>query len=73
MKIFGLVAIFLIVAVIDIPYIAKKTTGKLKCFAAYGFILITGFSISLLQVIEHAPVSPSKVIQTIVKGIMGDL
>lgn len=73
MKIFGLIAIFLIIVVIDIPYIAKKITGKHRCFAAYGFILITGFIISILQVIERAPVSPSKVIQTIVKGIMGDL
>ncbi len=73
MKIFGLVVTFVIIAAIDIPSMAKKTTGKFKYFVVYGFILIISFAISLLQFVGKAPASPSTFIQNIVKGIMGDM
>lgn len=74
MKIFGLIAAFIILALIDLPVIIKKDKGsKLKYFVVCSIILIIGFIISLLQITGNRPPSPSLFIQIIIKGIMGEI
>lgn len=73
MKVLGLTLIFVLIAIINITSIIKKTTEKVKYIVTYVFILAMSFIVSLLQVVEKSPTSPSKVIETIVKGIIGDI
>ncbi len=73
MKIFGIIAIFIMLIMIDIPTIIKKTSGKLKYLIVYSFIITIGFTISVLQAIEKTPTSPSKAIEFIIKGIIGGM
>jgi NADH:ubiquinone oxidoreductase subunit H len=73
MKIFAIMALFLLLMLVDLPKIIKKTSGKLKYLIVYGFIITLGFTISLLQAIEKAPTSPAKTIEFIVKAIIGGM
>jgi NADH:ubiquinone oxidoreductase subunit H len=72
MVVLGIIAAFIIIALIDIPSIVNKSKNRLKYIVFYAFILAIGFTISLLQVINKAPASPSKVIESIIKGITGE-
>ncbi|MCX7747837.1 MAG: hypothetical protein N2645_13255 [Clostridia bacterium] len=72
MKVIGLVAAFMVIACIDVPSLLKKQDSKVKYLTVYGFIIISGFVISLLQVMNKPPVSPAKVIESIIKGITGE-
>jgi hypothetical protein len=72
MKVIGLIGLFIIITLIDMPAIIKKTEGRWKFLIIYGFIIITGFTISLLQIIKKAPISPSQIIEGIIKGFIGE-
>lgn len=72
MVVLGMIAAFITIALIDIPSIVKKSKHRVKYIGFYAFILVIGFTISLLQVIDKAPVSPAKVIESIIKRIMGE-
>lgn len=64
----GLIAIFVIIILIDIPGILK-TNKKIKTMVIYFFLMAAGFVISLLLIIDKAPTSPSKIIERIVKSV----
>lgn len=72
MVILGVIAIFVTITLIDMPSIVKKSKHRVKYAVFYAFILVIGFTISLMQVMDKAPASPAKVIETIIKGIIGE-
>lgn len=72
MVILGIIAAFITITLIDIPSIVKKSKHRVKYIGLYAFILVIGFTISLLQVIDKAPASPANVIESIIKGIIGE-
>ncbi|QVK18389.1 hypothetical protein KHQ81_01345 [Mycoplasmatota bacterium] len=62
----ALIGVFLLVIIIDISGL-MKTNQRLKTMIVYFTLLTLGFIISLLQVIDKKPVSPSIIIEKIVK------
>lgn len=71
MQIAALIAVYILIVLIDIPSLIPKTSGSKSKVITYCFILIIAFTISLLLLIKKAPTSPSKIIEAIVKDIMG--
>jgi hypothetical protein len=65
----GLIAVFCIVILIDMPGLLK-TNHRIKGMIIYFFLLTTGFTISLLQMMDKAPISPSKIIENMIKFII---
>ncbi len=65
--------VFILIAAIDIPSVMKKKTGKVKYLVLIGLIVIIGFTVSLLQIGGKAPISPSKIIEYLVKVVLGEL
>lgn len=68
--IIGLIAIFCIIFVFDLPSLMKNNNKK-KTIIVYFILLIAAFSISLLQILDKAPMSPSDFIENIVTSIKG--
>lgn len=62
----ALIGVFCIVVLIDLPGLLKTNQRK-KSVILYLFLISMGFIISLLQVIDKTPVSPSIIIEKIVK------
>ncbi|KNY25600.1 hypothetical protein [Pseudobacteroides cellulosolvens] len=73
MDILGVIVMFGTIALIDIPSIVKKSKHRVKYVGFYAFIIGIGFAISLLQVSGKAPASPAKVIESVIKGIIGEV
>ncbi len=72
MDILGIIATFIIITLVDIPSIIKKSKHRVKYIGFYAFIIGIGLTISLIQVMDKAPASPTKVIESIIKGILGE-
>lgn len=68
-KLFGLIAIFSIIVLIDLHGLLKADQ-KVKTIIVYSFLIITGFTISFLQLIDRMPVSPAVIIENIVKSVI---
>jgi hypothetical protein len=67
--IIGLIAIFSVIGFIDLPGLLK-TNQRVKTMIVYFFLLAAGLTISILQLLEKAPVSPAKIIEKMVKFIV---
>ncbi|MBS4539332.1 hypothetical protein GOQ27_12725 [Clostridium sp. D2Q-11] len=67
--ILGLIVIFLILIIIDIPYILKKKSAN-RILIVYSLLMIVGFTMSLLQIIDKIPKSPVVLIEKIVTAII---
>jgi len=67
--IIGLIAIFGVVVLIDLPGLLK-TNQRAKTMIVYFFLLSAGLTISILQLLDKAPVSPAKVIEKMVKFVV---
>ncbi|MBS4534757.1 hypothetical protein GOQ29_03905 [Clostridium sp. D2Q-14] len=63
-----LIVIFFIVIAIDMPYIKKKSSKRI--FTIYFSLIVIGFIMSLLQIIDKAPESPVVLIEKIVRYIV---
>lgn len=70
MMVVGLIFAFVILVLIDLPTLLKAN-HRMKTIIVYTVLMITGFTISLLLVIGKKPVSPSQIIEKIVKGLIG--
>ncbi len=68
MEIIGLIVVYVLIIVYDIPSILKLKR-VLVHLIVYICILLSGFVISLLQIIEKPPISPSVIIENIVKSV----
>ncbi|WP_028308812.1 hypothetical protein [Desulfitibacter alkalitolerans] len=68
--IIGLIAIFSVIVFIDLPGLLKKTNQRAKTMIVYFFLLAAGLTISIMQLLEKAPVSPAKIIEKMVKLII---
>ena len=66
MKIFGLISIFIVIGLYETQNIIKMKQ-KAKNLIVFSIILTSAFIISLLQVLDKSPISPSKMIEIIVK------
>ena len=67
--IIGLIAIFGVVVLIDLPGLLK-TNQRAKTMIVYFFLLAAGLTISILQILGKAPVSPAKIIEKMVKFVV---
>ena len=65
----GLVVIFIVVFLIDYSSLLNTNKNK-KMLITYAFLMILGFTISLLQIIDKAPPSPAIIIESIVNSII---
>jgi len=65
----GLIAAYIGIIIIDLPVILRCNKIK-KTTIIYFCILLIGFILSLLQVIDQAPPSPSDVIAKILDSII---
>ena len=70
MKIFGLIVAFLMIALLDIPYLSNQKNNKFKYILTYAFIIVIGFIMSLLQIIKKVPPSPNKIIESLIKSFL---
>lgn len=64
----GLIVIFCILVLIDLP-VLLKTNNRKKTAVIYIFLMALGFTIGLLQVLGNPPPSPSRIIENIIKSI----
>lgn len=64
-----LIAIFGVVVLIDLPGLLK-TNQRANTMIVYFFLLSAGLTISILQLLDKAPVSPAKVIEKMVKFVV---
>ncbi len=62
----ALIIVFILIIMVDISGLIK-TNKRLKTMIVYFSLITMGFVISLLQVIDKKPVSPSVIIEKIVK------
>ncbi len=70
MKVIAVIATFVVISMIDIPDLIKEKNDRIKRISLYSFFFIAGLTISILLVVEKAPISPSVIIEMIVKNIM---
>ena len=63
----GLICIFIVVILVDYPSLTKADK---KTNSTYFLLLILGFTISVLQIIDKAPPSPAIIIEEIVRTIV---
>jgi len=66
----GLMAIYLLILLIDLAALIENRS-KIKTLAAYCILMVIGFTISLLQIIDKAPPSPILIIEKAVKIVSG--
>ena len=65
----GLIVAFSIVVLIDLPGL-YKANNKRTTALAYFFLLVTGFVICLLLVMDKVPTSPAIIIEKMVKFVL---
>lgn len=70
MMVAGLISAFVIIILIDLPALLKAN-NRMKTIIVYSALIVAGFTISLLLVIGKKPISPSQIIEKIVKGLIG--
>ncbi|WP_425447973.1 hypothetical protein [Dethiothermospora halolimnae] len=66
--IIGLIVLFIIAIIIGLPYILKTNKPK-RTAIVYSCLIVIGFVMSLLQIIDKMPPSPVILIEKIVKGV----
>lgn len=66
----GLIIGYCVIISIDLP-ILMKTNNKKKTLIVYTFILLSAFILSILLIIDKAPISPTIIIENIIKQIIG--
>ncbi len=64
-----LIVAFIVVAIIDSRTIINKKLES-KTLFIYSFLLVVGFTINLLVVIDKAPTSPAVLIESLIKLIL---
>ncbi|MCG8515406.1 MAG: hypothetical protein MI740_14805 [Halanaerobiales bacterium] len=70
--VFLLILAFIMIVLIDLRELLK-TDHRIKTMLIYFFLLSVGFTISLLQIIDRAPTSPTVIIEKVVNSILGGL
>ena len=70
--VFLLILAFIVIVLIDLRELLK-TDHRIKTMLIYFFLLSVGFTISLLQIIDRAPTSPTVIIEKVVNSILGGL
>jgi hypothetical protein len=68
----GLVVIFILIVIFDLKDILKKSKDIKKYILIYFVIIMLGLTLSILQIIDKPPVSPSKVIESVIKTVVGE-
>lgn len=68
MQIIGLVIIYLVIVLIDLPLIRKKSSRRLRYILSYSITASLGFIVGLLQIIDRLPISLARVIEVIITG-----
>lgn len=69
-RVAGVIAAFLSIILLDIPTLLKTNKRK-KTAIIYFALILVGFTISFLLVLDKAPTSPSVLIEDIIKNISG--
>ncbi len=70
MVVLGVIGAYLLVGVITIFDISRENNYRIVYILVSSIFFIAGLTISILQVIGKAPVSPAKVIESIIKSVM---
>jgi len=61
----GLIVIFGILLLIDLPYVMKN--HPLKVLTVYSILMVIGFALSLMLVMDIHVTSPSQLIESIIR------
>jgi hypothetical protein len=69
MAILALISVYILILAYDTPSILKLKKASLHMIL-YFTISFIGFVVSLLQIIDKPPISPSKIIENIVKAVV---
>lgn len=70
MRAIWVIIVFIFITVIDIPAMLKEKEHRARYIFINSFFILTGLTVSILQVIGQTPVSPAKVIEIIIKSII---
>ncbi|HHV64123.1 MAG TPA: hypothetical protein GXX46_03485 [Peptococcaceae bacterium] len=67
-----LVIIAIIMVLLDLPGLLKiEKKNKIKVLISYFLLLLTGFTLGLLLILEREPVSPTVIIERMLNLILG--
>ncbi|MGS0765244.1 hypothetical protein [Syntrophomonas curvata] len=64
MMVIGLILVFAILMLIDIPYLLKNQSFKI--ILAYSFLMTLGLALSLILALDISITTPSQIIESIV-------
>lgn len=67
--VFQLILIYFIIILIDIKDLSKAD-NRIKSTTIYWILIVVGFIISLLQIIEKTPTSPAIIIGKLIKPVL---
>lgn len=70
MDVIGVIFIFIVIISINLKDIVMESKNNNNYAKVYFIIIAIGLTISILQVIDKAPVSPSKIIESIVNKVV---
>lgn len=70
MDVIGVIFIFIVIISINLKDIVMESKNNKNYAKVYFIIIAIGLTISILQVIDKAPISPSKIIETIVNKVV---
>jgi len=69
--VYQIIAVFLIIAFIDIRDLLQVKSNKIVAFLVYGLLFFSGALLSYLLAIDKAPISPAVIIDKIIGFILG--
>lgn len=70
MDVIGIIFIFIVIISINLKDIVKESKNNKNYAKVYFIIIAIGLTISILQVIDKVPISPSKIIEFIVNKVV---
>lgn len=66
----GLIGVYILIFLFDLPSLIKSKDKK-RTIMVYALIFTMGFIISLLQILDKSPITPTIVIEKIFKTVIG--
>lgn len=70
MLVIGVIALFLVVTLIDLPSLLKLKSKK-KAIVAYLFLLSIGFGLILLKILDQDITSPAIIFEKVIHYFLG--
>lgn len=71
MTVIILTGLFAAACLVDLPLLLQKTNKRRKTWIIYAALMSAAYLIALLLVIDKAPLSPSVIIEKVVKMVLG--